>query len=105
MNNVEVDLILNKFLMEHGIHLEQFGSAEYGLSKSNALDFIKLVRINNRCVLGIEVWNLIQNKYVIYSLGGWYCKSTNIINCYDDAMEFIMTEHFESNALVTIQFD
>jgi hypothetical protein len=96
---------LNAFLINNGFSLADYGSSEFGLNRADSIAFLELLFKNMRTPLGIEVWRRHGNRFVIDSLGGWYCESFELNTAIKSAKEFLTSSIFSDDDLMTIQFD
>lgn len=105
MNNVDSNCSLSTFLKTRGVPLTDYGSAEFGVSRSDAIDFMELLCETGKHPLGIEVWRQLGNKFKIDSLGGWYSDGVDIEEDRNAAKDFIRNAELADDDLLTIQFD
>lgn len=93
-----------RFLEANGKPLTEFGSSEYGLSRSDSLLFIDLVRQNNLNIVGVEIWRQEGDGYNIESLMTWYAIEADVIRNLEEVQEFIGTVSLSDGDLLTIQY-
>lgn len=104
MSNVDLNRKLSSFLQSHGVCLMDYGSAEFGVSRNNAINFVELLNENGIYPLGIEIWKRYGDKYNIDSLGGWYSIGTNLEANRAAAIDFLRKSIMSDNDLLTIQY-
>lgn len=92
------------FLLQHGIALDAFGSAERGLRKAEASTFLGLLKANSRTPMGMEVWRRDGNEYRIDSLAGWYKSGNDRAEICADAERFLRSLNVTNDDLLTVQF-
>ncbi|HCS64002.1 MAG TPA: hypothetical protein DIW64_07890 [Cellvibrio sp.] len=97
--------VLINFLEKNGLSLSEFGSSEYGLTKQNCLNFIKLLASLGGKPIGIEVWKKKQKKYFIDSLAGWYSESSDREECIKSAINFALIIDALEADLMTVQYE
>ena len=105
MSNLDINRSLNAFLENRGMPLMQFGSAEFAISRDDAISFLDLLAGAGKKPLGMEMWRRLGEKFTIDSLGGWYSTGSDIEENLKSAKEFLCNEMFADNDFVTVQFD
>ena len=103
MNNDDLNRSLNTFLKTQGVWLMDYGSAEFGVSRNDAIFFIDLLNKTGQNPLGIEIWRRRGDKFVIDSLGGWYSEGSDIEENLHAAKDFIRNVILADDDLLTIQ--
>jgi len=95
---------LLKYLDVHGRSLTEYGSAERGLSKLNAVAFLDLLRSDQIPLLGVELWRSTEERMELDILEIWYSESTDLSECYLDAGRYFRRIEVQDGDVFTIQF-
>lgn len=96
---------LMKLLEVRGYDLRAFGSAERGLSYSDALEFIALLERSHVQLLGFEPWRHSAGQYKIESLGVWVPEeSEGKDSSYTQARRCLEHLRMKEKDVVTVQF-
>jgi hypothetical protein len=103
--SLDMNRSLNTFLETRGMPLMQFGSAEFAISRADAISFLDLLAGASKKPIGMEMWRRLGDKFIIDSLGGWYSNGSDIEENLKSAKDFICNELLADNDFVTIQFD
>lgn len=92
-------------MQDRGYSLAGFGSAEYGLKITDAIEFINLIKGAGLCVLGIEKWVESKDGYSLSSIDGWISDSYADFESNNVSARAYLVERLKSSpALYTIQF-
>lgn len=105
MMDKQSKLNLWTFLQEKGCPLVQFGSSEYGLNASDAIEFIGFIEGGGLSVLGIEKWTKSKGGYSLDGLDGWISDNDANSESNNASARAYLTECLKGPpALYTIQF-
>ena len=104
MNADKTNKIAKQFLEENGCSLAEYGSAEYGLNRSDSIRFIDVVQKNNLNVLGVEIWRWKGNRYKMDSLMTWYSIERDFEKNLEEVQAFVKKVDLAEGDLLTIQF-
>lgn len=93
---------LLNFLKEEGRPLLEYGSAEFGVDKDHAMQFLKMLERGNLHPLGIEIWRYTGDWYSCDVMSGWY--SSKSVTSIDEARRYLKNIDAEAQDVFTIQF-
>jgi hypothetical protein len=105
VSDLDVNRSINAFLETRGVSLMQFGSAEFAISRADAILFLDLLDGMGKKPLGMETWRRLGEKFTVDSLGGWYSNKSTTRDNLKSAKEFLCNELIADNNFVTIQFN
>lgn len=101
----EVYTLLLAFLEARGLSLQKYGSAERGLSQSDAEEFLKLLQTHRVNLLGIEPWRKDGERYRLDSVGVWCPEETTTMEArVVEARRYLKQANLKSNDVVAVQF-
>jgi hypothetical protein len=103
INNTK--LRLEEFLKSRGRSLAARGSAEYALTKSDALQFLKMLTDANSQPLGIESWKCRDGELAIDALDGWYCEGNDAKENFEGAKGYLLNTTSSDEDAFTIQYE
>jgi hypothetical protein len=97
---------LSIFMKNHGVDLTNCGSAEKGLTQTEALNLLNILGNYNMKPLGLEVWHLCENgRYQIDSLAGWASDETlDSAVLFAEIKQIIESENKKKRSIFTLQF-
>jgi hypothetical protein len=104
MKNQDFMNSLDAFLRQRGVALEEYGSAEFAVSKADALLFLDMLDASGVMPLGLEVWKPSGDRLDIDALSGWYAEGKNQYENAESARAFLLSELVSETDMLTIQF-